>query len=143
MTTGLKFLKAGDGGTFVDANKGDTIARIQYDDSAKHRYTLDFTEGKIQLKHASLDNSGNVTGTEKTLTLPKFLLNKLNDTFAFKTDLGNYITTTDLNTKLIDYTRSDGSNMTDDISNKLMSHHTAQVFDFLSSLETEYNAMHG
>lgn len=134
MTTGLKFLKAGDGGTFVDANKGDTIARIQYDDSAKHRYTLDLTKGQIQLKYASLDNSGNVTtGTEKTFTLPKFLLNKLNDTFAFKTDLGDYTKTTDLNTKLSDYTnttdlntklgdytRTDGSNITDDIQNRLM-----------------------
>jgi len=143
MTTGLKFLKAGDGGTFVNANKGDTIARIQYDDSAKHRYTLDLTEGKIQLKYASLDNSGNVTGTEKTFTFPKFLLNNLNNTFAFKTDLGDYIKTTDLNTKLSDYTRTDGSNITDDIQNILMSHHTTQVFDFLNSLEMEYNAMHG
>jgi hypothetical protein len=59
------------------------------------------------------------------------------------TKLNDYIKTTDLNTKLSDYTRTDGSNMTDDISNKLMSHHTTQVFDFLSSLEMEYNAMHG
>ncbi|VVC35027.1 Outer membrane protein/outer membrane enzyme PagP, beta-barrel,Surface antigen msp4 [Cinara cedri] len=139
----LRFLKVGDGGTFLDATKGDTIARIQYDDSTQHRYTLDLTEGKIQLKHASLDNSGDVAGTEKTFTFPKFLLNKLNDTFVFKTDLSDYAKTTDLNIKLSDYARTDGSNMTDDMSNKLMSHHTAQVFDFLSSLEMEYNAMHG
>ncbi|VVC42857.1 Outer membrane protein/outer membrane enzyme PagP, beta-barrel,Surface antigen msp4 [Cinara cedri] len=130
MTTHFKFLKAGDNGSFVNANKGDTIARIQYNDSTKHQYTLDLTEGKInQLKYAMLDDHGNVIGTEKTFILPKFLLNKLNDTFAWKTDLSNY-------------TKTDGSNMTDDIQNKLMSHHTAQVFDFLSSLETEYNAMH-
>ncbi|VVC39143.1 Hypothetical protein CINCED_3A005964 [Cinara cedri] len=52
-------------------------------------------------------------------------------------------TTTNLDAKLSDYTKTDGSNMTDDISNKLMSHHTAQVFDFFSNLETEYNAMNG
>ncbi|VVC42858.1 Hypothetical protein CINCED_3A022738 [Cinara cedri] len=51
------------------------------------------------------------------------------------TKLNNYTKTADMNTKLNDSTR------TDDILNKLMSHYTAQAFDFLSSLETEYNAM--
>ncbi|VVC27589.1 Hypothetical protein CINCED_3A012229, partial [Cinara cedri] len=52
-------------------------------------------------------------------------------------------TTTNLDAKLSDYAKTDGSNMTDDIQNRLMSHHITQVFDFFSNLETEYNAMHG
>ncbi|VVC35025.1 Hypothetical protein CINCED_3A004634 [Cinara cedri] len=37
------------------------------------------------------------------------------------------------------FAKLDGSNITDDISNKLMCHHTAQICDFLSELDTQYN----